>query len=260
MTCMKKEELKLLAQATAIVDKLLPPIAKKGLLDAATPSFKGIDLGKAEVTVTSIMLGQEAKSFWMDEFKGDTGLMMLSKASKQLYSDFYDSQWKQINNPENYYQDFHTRTREEITPAFKEKCKTIFQRAFDIIKDERFWCQGSLAREVRIAKYELISFNYDLNAPIEVKSSREVGYQLCSIGAILNADGADAKELTRQQNLHPSNHFNYVVQTLPKYMGGDVAKFNDNMGHKYVVQAWENCGKAMGWLSVNKTSPSIQSL
>lgn len=70
--------------------------------------------------------------------------------------------------------------------------------------------------------------------------------KFCSAGAILNADGALGDDGGSDRKLSPEAVF--VGGQLSKFMHGDIATFNDTSEHRAVVTAWENCGRANGWL------------
>lgn len=271
MTRMTKDETQLLAQAAAIVDGLLPwkkqtpeqILPERTLLDAAQVKTEAPVKEPQELVSGLVQLTQAAKKnnhidAWFDEvsnfdvdktFKYWKDLLELTNYKEKIYdSQGLNSKWfadtyKGVFNGATFQ-----RTVEEpaVSPEFNARCKEIFQKAFELVKDPNTWCQGALTREVGLYRqYAPVNMSSYAQGETRLEAKTIRKHQFCSLGAIMAGDGFGPTEIKRFSL--GSRHAHYVAKKLAQHMAGDIANFNDAASHAAVVQAWRYCGEANGW-------------
>lgn len=127
--------------------------------------------------------------------------------------------------------------------------QTLFLAAFDLIKDEDNWCQGSLMQTVQKMKMRLEAVPdklIDLNDPVNYRIKNSVKFvsinQYCSVGAIRFAGRMMSKD-TEERVLMA------LARTLRlRGYSSNIATFNDNHSHREVIAMWEATGQREGWL------------
>jgi hypothetical protein len=246
---------------------------ERTLLDAAsgTPSFI-TDLPQNLVSAELFKQIEKAKkviddihttqvSVWYNE------LMYASTPIKNIkYQDWFTTGYKAYysgvaplfwdkNGDDSILQEFKRAQNSLPTNVDQAHCRYIFQKAFTVIRNKERWTQGAYSRTVEIPKtytfYEAPSC-MPIEPHTEIKVQRQIYtdvekvQKFCSAGAILNADGALGGDDESHKKLSPEAIF--VGGQLSKFMHGDIATFNDTSIHEGVVQAWERCGQANGWL------------
>jgi hypothetical protein len=199
---------------------------------------------------------------WYNEFATYANVPL--KAPK--YQDWFTTDYKAYysgvaplfwdkNGDDSILREFKRAQNSLPTNVDQAHCRYIFQKAFTVIRNKERWTQGAYSRTVEVPKtyafYEAPSC-MPIEPRTEIKVQRqtymdvEKVQKFCSAGAILNADGALGDDGKSGKKLSPEAVF--VGGQLSKYMHGDIATFNDTSEHRRVVTAWENCGRANGWL------------